>query len=230
MWNPILASGRSFARGIWPKGRRPSRTNCATMPKTSSARRGGHAVGPDRRTAGQEVQRLASPVGREWRIQPGHRRPTAAARVASGFDLWAVVAEYRALRASEAICTDILHFPARVLVVQAARAADGTATLIPDTVLVHLLVRRAVRGSPGFSARRTGPWRPRGRNDGHAAASTDGHVAHDADRLASTRARRAAAARDVRSAGIASPVPKYISSGVCPRNAECGSTRLCSST
>ena len=38
---------------------------------------------------------------------------------------------------------------------------------------------------------------------------------------------RAAAARDAKSAGIASPVPKYISSGVCPRNAECGSTRLC---
>ena len=94
----------------------------------------------------------------------------------------------------------------------------------------HLLVRRAVAGSPGVAARRTGPWRPRGRNDGHAAASTDGQVAHDADRLASTRARRAAVARDVRSAGIASPVPKYISSGVCPRNAECGSTRLCSST
>jgi hypothetical protein len=64
----------------------------------------------------------------------------------------------------------------------------------------------------------------------HAAASTDGHVAHDADRLASLRIRRAAAARVVRSVGTASPVPKYISSGVCPRNAECGSTRLCSST
>ena len=65
---------------------------------------------------------------------------------------------------------------------------------------------------------------------GHAAASTDGHVAHDADRLASPRVRRAAAARAVRSAGTASPVPKYISSGVWPRNAEWGSTRLCSST
>ena len=41
---------------------------------------------------------------------------------------------------------------------------------------------------------------------------------------------RTAAARAVRSAGTASPVPKYISSGVCPRHAECGSTRLCSST
>jgi hypothetical protein len=63
----------------------------------------------------------------------------------------------------------------------------------------------------------------RGRVDG-------GHLPQAADRLVSTRVRRAAAARDVRSAGTASPVPKYISSGVCPRNAECGSTRLCSCT
>jgi hypothetical protein len=63
-----------------------------------------------------------------------------------------------------------------------------------------------------------------------AAASIEGHVPQAAERLASTRARRAAAARDIRSAGTASPVPKYISSGVCPRNAEWGSTRLCSST
>ena len=55
---------------------------------------------------------------------------------------------------------------------------------------------------------------------GHAAALRDGHVSHDADRLAARRARRAAAARNVRSGGTASPVPKYISSGVCPRNAE----------
>jgi hypothetical protein len=60
--------------------------------------------------------------------------------------------------------------------------------------------------------------------------STDGHVSPDADRFASTRLRRAAAARDVKSAGTASPLSKYISSGVCPQNAECGSTRLCSST
>jgi hypothetical protein len=37
----------------------------------------------------------------------------------------------------------------------------------------------------------------------------------DTDRLASTRAQRAAAAREIRSAGTASSVPKYISSGVC---------------
>ena len=58
----------------------------------------------------------------------------------------------------------------------------------------------------------------------------DGQFPQAADRFASMRARRAAAARAVRSAGTASPLPKYISSGVCPRNAECGSTRLCSWT
>ena len=49
-----------------------------------------------------------------------------------------------------------------------------------------------------------------------AAASADGHISHDADRLASRRLRRAAAARDLRSAGTAAPMPKYISSGVWP--------------
>ena len=58
--------------------------------------------------------------------------------------------------------------------------------------------------------------------------SSDGHVSQAPDRLASARARRDATTPDVRCAGTASPVPKYISSGVCPRNAECGSTRLCS--
>ena len=82
---------------------------------------------------------------------------------------------------------------------------------------------------------------PCGRRQGRSSARHSGwqlerryaaltEVVHDADRLASRRARRAAAARDVRSLGTASPVPKYISFGVCPRNAECGSTWLCSWT
>jgi len=58
-----------------------------------------------------------------------------------------------------------------------------------------------------------------------AAALRDGHAVQNADRLAATRARRAAAVRDVNSAGTASPIPKYISSGVCPRNVEWGSRR-----
>src|SRR5262245_8283825 len=55
----------------------------------------------------------------------------------------------------------------------------------------------------------------------HAAALRDGHAWHDADRLASARARRAPAVTDLSSAGTASPAPEYISSGVCPRKAEC---------
>jgi hypothetical protein len=114
------------------------------------------------------------------------------------------------------------------------RIANGRATLIPDTVPPSSLVRRG----PRFSRLRLQTHGPVGSSwsegrsalVGHAAASTDGHLSHDAVRLASTCVRRAAAARDIRSAGTASPVPKYISSGVCPRNAECGSTRLCSST
>jgi hypothetical protein len=66
--------------------------------------------------------------------------------------------------------------------------------------------------------------------DGHTATLSDGHIAQDAARLARRRARRAAAARALKSAGSAAAAPKYISSGVCPRNAECGSTRLCAST
>ena len=40
-----------------------------------------------------------------------------------------VLTKYRA------ICTNILHFPARVLVIQAARAASGERGSSPDTVL-----------------------------------------------------------------------------------------------
>jgi hypothetical protein len=92
---------------------------------------------------------------------------------------------------------------------------------------------RCTFGVPARASRGNQPT-DRGRNGvtsrRHAAALRDGHVSHDAVRLASARARRAAAVRDVRSAGTASPVPEYISSGVCPRNAECGSTALYSWT
>jgi hypothetical protein len=72
--------------------------------------------------------------------------------------------------------------------------------------------------------------RPRGQAEDHATALSDGHVVQNADRLAATRARRAASACAARSAATVSPMPKYISSGVWPRNAECGSTWLCSWT
>jgi hypothetical protein len=104
------------------------------------------------------------------------------------------------------------------------------AALISDTVLPVSSGDRAIRLSLPVASRRTGPRVPWSAVGDQAAVSMDGHVPHAADRLASAPARRAAAARAVRSVGTASPLPKYISSGVCPRNAECGSTRLCSWT
>ena len=116
---------------------------------------------------------------------------------------------------------------ARVLVIHAHGSATGErcrsrTRFCQSTQAIRLF--RAVTSD----ARARGSRCPAVGDD--AAASMDGHVPHAGDRFASTRARRAAAARIVRSAGTASPVPKDISSGVCPRKAECGSTRLCSWT
>ena len=132
----------------------------------------------------------------------------------------------------QAVCTDILDFGARVLAIHSAshdRQMNGARIL--ETLLGPRLMGRARSGSLGDRleahefAIATGV-----SSRGHAAAFSNGHVSQDVDRLAATRARRAAAARDIRSAGTASSVPEYISSGVCPRNAECGSTWLCSWT
>jgi len=131
-----------------------------------------------------------------------------------------------------ALFSDILDFCARVLAIQFGRARSIDERFrIPETVLGPLVMGRARSGSLGdrveaheFAIAAAVSSR------GHAAALRDGHVSQDTDRLASTRARREAAARDISSAGPASPVPRYISSGVCPRNAECGSTWLCSWT
>ena len=133
---------------------------------------------------------------------------------------------------SRAIFTDILEFRARVLVLQASHGAATGERRRSRTPFCPLTRATARSTAPGQSAPDAPRSRCRRRSavGGHAAALIDGHVSQAADRLASTRARRAAAARDVRSPGTASPVPKYISSGVCPRNAECGSTRLCSWT
>ena len=134
-----------------------------------------------------------------------------------------------------AIFTNILDLCARVVAIQGGKGRSMNSEsgsprrfcpLYSWTARVPVLPPVASRrtSAPGPSSERRSAARR------HAAALSDGHVSQDADRLASTRARRAAAARDVRSVGTPSPVPKYISSGVCPRNAECGRTRLCSST
>jgi len=57
---------------------------------------------------------------------------------------------------SRAICTDILHSPARVLVIQAARAAAGERGSSPDTVLPVSSGDRAIRVSRAVSSRRAG--------------------------------------------------------------------------
>ena len=56
------------------------------------------------------------------------------------------------------------------------------------------------------------------------------HTRHDLSRFAARRLARASVLLASSSLGMPSPMPKYISSGVWPRNAECGSRVLCSST
>jgi hypothetical protein len=159
-------------------------------------------------------------------------RPRSRAMIGRAFsrpDLKVRVSRRNLIDGSEscgAVSTDILEFLARVLVIQAASSGGARAAPILDTVLPVYSGDPLVPGSRVQTRERRGfRWSAVG--DDHAAASIVEHVRHATDRLASTRAWRAAAARAVRSAGTASPLPKYISSGVCPRNAECGSTWLC---
>lgn len=51
---------------------------------------------------------------------------------------------------------------------------------------------------------------------------------HASDRFTSIRFFRASILAASSSSGTASPVPKYVSFGAWPRNAECGSCELCS--
>ncbi len=52
------------------------------------------------------------------------------------------------------------------------------------------------------------------------------HTPHTDDRFAFIRSSRAITRAAASSAGTARPVPKYISSGVWPSNAQCGMTSL----
>jgi hypothetical protein len=135
---------------------------------------------------------------------------------------------------SRAIFTNILDLFARVVAIQGGKARSMNSSLDPRDGSAPLLVNRADFGSPAgrLEAHKCASpsSEPRSAVRRHAAALSDGHVSQDDDRLAFTRARRAAAARDVRSVGTPAPLPKYISSGVWPRNAECGRTLLCSPT
>ena len=127
--------------------------------------------------------------------------------------------------------TDILQFRARVLATQGKRNS-WTLTLPRNTVPPTYVNDRDAPILPAGAARHTPPnsYDSRTALRGQAAASAAGHSAQTVDRLSSTRAVRATVAPARKSAGTASPVPRYISSGVWPRNAECGNTWLCSST
>ena len=61
-------------------------------------------------------------------------------------------------------------------------------------------------------------------------AGSSSQASQSCFRFASARAWRASCRAASSSSGMLSPVLKYISSGVCPRNAECGSRELCSCT
>jgi hypothetical protein len=126
-------------------------------------------------------------------------------------------------------CTFAREFPSFR---QGAANANGQR---PDPGQGSAHLARATCGPrfSDFASRRSGPWRPRGRNRGQHSMVTRPRRLTGISRTTPfgwLQRVSGAAARDIRSAGTASPVPKYISSGVCPRNAECGSMRLCSST
>jgi hypothetical protein len=87
---------------------------------------------------------------------------------------------------------------------------------VPEPGSADLLVPRAIPRPPGCRPRMYKPVAVRSDSRSTRPRTAEGHISRHADRLASTRARRAAAARYRRFAGTASPLPKYISSGVCP--------------
>ena len=97
---PILVEWESFARGIWPTG--ATATPAAMRDHAEDILR---ATAKDMQSDRPRTRRSAKSKGAGkpsddnvelTRASSSH----GSSRVASGFDMWAVVAEYRALRAS----------------------------------------------------------------------------------------------------------------------------------
>jgi signal transduction histidine kinase len=97
---PILAEWELFARSIWPQG--------ATADPAEVRNEAGailRAAAVDMQSEQTDAERAEKSKGA---VRPGHESgglarassSHGAARVTSGFDVWAVIAEYRALRAS----------------------------------------------------------------------------------------------------------------------------------
>jgi signal transduction histidine kinase len=97
---PILVEWESFARGIWPKG--ASADPAEMRDEAEDILRATAVDMQSHQTTAQQAEKSKG-EGRQWDERGDLTRASAShgtGRVASGFDMWAVVAEYRALRAS----------------------------------------------------------------------------------------------------------------------------------
>ncbi len=97
---PILLEWESFARSIWPNG-----VTADPAELRDEAEDILHATAVDMQSDQTDAQQAEKSKGasRAWDGGAGLTRASAthgSGRVASGFELWAVIAEYRALRAS----------------------------------------------------------------------------------------------------------------------------------
>ena len=97
---PILVEWESFARGIWPKGAAADpaelRNEAGDILRATAVDMQSEQTGPERAEKSKGQSRQDSEGNELTRASSSHGR----GRVVSGFELWAVVAEYRALRAS----------------------------------------------------------------------------------------------------------------------------------
>ena len=97
---PILAEWESFARGIWPKGAAADpaelRDEAEDILRATAVDMRSDQTAPQQAEKSKGGIRQAGDGGDLTRASSSHGR----GRVVSGLELWAVVAEYRALRAS----------------------------------------------------------------------------------------------------------------------------------
>ena len=100
MWNPFLRSGNRLRAASGPMGRAP--TPAEMRDEAEDILRATAVDMQSHQTAAQQAEKSKG-ESRPWDESGDLTRASAShgtGRVASGFDMWAVVAEYRALRAS----------------------------------------------------------------------------------------------------------------------------------
>ena len=136
-----------------------------------------------------------------------------------------------------AVCHDILDFCARVVATVVLHVGHPASWWIQTATLARAAVDSRFQ-SPFSSSRRWPAKRTLAADNlTHRArwlqfrlGASSSQDSHSCFRFASARAWRAFCRAVSSSSGMRSPVLKYISSGVCPRNAECGRRELCSCT